>query len=123
MSKEQLLSAFHRFRDALFACDTEALDALLAQDFQSCNIRGELEDRSVVLEAYRPGITQLTRFEISELRVEVFSEVGILTGRGSVAGTWKGQSWSHHLRFCDVYVSRGGSWQVLFSQATPLEEG
>jgi len=39
MSKEQLLSAFHRFRDALFACDTEALDALLAQDFQSHHLR------------------------------------------------------------------------------------
>jgi ketosteroid isomerase-like protein len=123
MSKEALLAAFHRFRDALFACDTGTLDALLADDYRSYNIRGELENRHAVLNAYRPGLAELTDFEISELRIEVFSEVGIITGRGHVAGRWGGEPWSHHLHFCDIYVNRDGRWQVLLSHATPLEEG
>jgi hypothetical protein len=123
MSKEALLAAFHRFRDALFACDTDTLDALLAEDYRSYSLRGELEDRNVVLDAYRPGFAELKDFEISELRIEVFSEVGIITGKGYVAGRWGGEPWSHHLRFCDIYVDRDGSWQILLSQATPLEEG
>ncbi|MGW8266538.1 MAG: nuclear transport factor 2 family protein [Longimicrobiales bacterium] len=122
MSKEALLTVFDRFRDALFACDTETLDALMAEGYRSYNLRGEEEDRNVVLAAYRPGGVTLTDFEVSELRIEVFSEVGVLTGRGFVAGTWEGQSWSHHLRFCDIYVAREGSWQILLSQATPMEE-
>jgi hypothetical protein len=122
MSKEALLSVFHRFRDALFACDGETLDALLADDYRSYNLRGQLEDRTMVLNAYRPGGVELTDFEISELRIEVFSEVGILTGKGYVAGRWEGEPWSHHLRFCDIYVDRDGTWQILLSHATPVEE-
>ena len=123
MSKEALLATFHRFRDALYACDTGTLDALLAEDYRSYNLRGEPEDRDVVLNAYRPGLAELTDFEVSELQIEVFSEVGIITGKGFVAGRWRGEPWSHHLRFCDIYVDRDGIWQILLSQATPLEEG
>jgi hypothetical protein len=123
MSKEALLATFHRLRDALYACDTGTLDALLADGYRSYNLRGELEDRNVVLSAYRPGLAELTDFEISELQIEVFSEVGIITGKGFVAGKWRGEPWSHHLRFCDIYVDRDGSWQILLSQATPLKEG
>jgi hypothetical protein len=43
--KVDLLSSFHAFRDALKACDTEALDALLTSDYRSYNLRGELEGR------------------------------------------------------------------------------
>ena len=121
MSNEALLSVFHRFRHALFTCDTEALDALLARDYRGYNLRGEMEDRTVVLGAYGPGGVELTDFDVSELGIEVFSEVGILTGKGYVAGTWQGQSWSHHLRFCDIYVHREASWQLLLSHATPME--
>lgn len=122
MSQEAVLSVSSRFRDALFACDTETLETLLAEDFRSYNLRGELEDRTVVLEAYRPGVTELTDYEVTDLQVEVFTEVGILTGKGYVAGTWKGHPWSHHLRFCDVYVLRNGTWKILLSHATPMEE-
>jgi hypothetical protein len=122
MSKESLFRTFQRFRDALFACDTEALGALISDDYRGYNLRGEPEDRHVVLEAYRPGVAQLTHFEVEELSTEVFSEVGIITGRGYVAGTWKGHPWSHHLRFCDVYLLREGNWMLWLSHATPLEE-
>ena len=123
MSKDALLSVFNRFRDALFACDTATLDTLLARDYRSYNLRGELEDREVVLDAYRPGAATLTEFEVHELEIEVFSEVGIITGKGYVAGTWAGESWCHHLRFCDVYVNRDGRWQLFLSHATPMDDG
>jgi len=122
MSKEAVLSVFHEFRDALFARDTRTLDALLAEDYRSYNLRGELEDRDVVLKAYSPGGAVLTEFQVDELSIEVFPEVGILTGRGYVAGTWEGQPWSHHLRFTDVYIHRHGRWKIFLSQATPMEE-
>lgn len=122
MSKDALLSVFNRFRDALFASDTPTLDTLLARNYRGHNLRGELEDREAVLHAYRPGAANLTEFEVDEVEIEVFSEVGIITGKGYVAGTWEGQPWSHHLRFCDVYVNRDGRWQLLLSHATPMAE-
>jgi ketosteroid isomerase-like protein len=121
-SKTEVLAAFHQFRDALLACDTAALNDLMTSDYRGYNLRGVLEGRDMVLDAYRPGETSLEEWEMDDLQVEVFSEVGILTGKGYVAGTWQGQPWSHHLRFCDIYVRRDGAWRLYLSHATPLIE-
>lgn len=117
-----VLDTFHRFRDALFACDTETLDEILAPEYRGYDLNGNLETRSAILEAYRPGTTTISEWEISDLQVEEYPEVGILTGVGYVAGEWKGEPWSHRLRFCDVYVKRGNAWVLLLTQATPTAD-
>ena len=122
-TEEQILDCFYAFRDALMSNDTEALDGLMTQGYRAFNLRGELEGRELVLETYGPGSTTLDTWEVSDLGVEVFSEVGILTGKGFLAGTWEGQEWSHHLRFCDVFVRENGAWHLHLSQATPMEGG
>jgi ketosteroid isomerase-like protein len=122
MTRERsLLSAFDAFTDALKACDTHALDRLLASDYRSYNLHGHLEGRDVALGAYAPGITTLDEWETNELQVEMFPEVGIVTGRAFLAGSSQGQPWSHDLRFMDVWIQREGRWQLLLSQATPMK--
>jgi hypothetical protein len=121
-TRAELLSAFDEFRDALKTCDTRTLDALMAPDYRSYNMRGELEEREVVLEAYSPGNATLEEWEMEDLQVELFAEVGILSGKGYLAGHWQGHPWSHHLRFVDIWILRDGRWQVLLSQATEMEE-
>lgn len=120
--EESVLSAFDAFTDALKACDIDTLDRLLAPDYRSYNLRGHLEGRDVVLDAYTPGVTKLEAWETDEIRVEIFPKVGIITGKGFLSGSSTGQPWSHHLRFMDVWVEREGRWQLLLSQATPMEE-
>jgi hypothetical protein len=121
VDQEDVLTCFNRFRDALAACDTEALDELLAQDYRGYTLRGELEGRDVILDAYRPGVTTLDTWEVSGLEVTVFPPVGIVTGKGYVAGAWKGIPWSHELRFCDIFLKRESRWELYLSQATPID--
>jgi hypothetical protein len=118
----EVLACFHRIRDALMTCDTGALGELLTEDYRGYDLWGELEGRETVLDAYRPGVTSMEDWDVNDLEVEVFSEVAVLTGKGFVAGTWKGDPWSHHLRFCDVYVKRDGAWRLHLTQATPLAD-
>jgi ketosteroid isomerase-like protein len=115
-----VLACFNAFRDALMTNDLETLDGLMTPDYRSFNLRGVLEGREVVLEAYGAGDVQLNVWEVTDLQVEVFSEVGVLTGKGFIAGTWQGNEWSHHLRFLDIYRKTHGSWQLHLSQSTPL---
>lgn len=120
--EERVLGSFEAFRDALFASDVEVLDRILAEDYRGYNLRGDLEGREVVLGAYAPGAVSLEQFDVRELRVEVFGEVGIITGKGYVAGSFAGDGWEHHLRFCDIYVERGEEWILHLSHATPMEQ-
>lgn len=116
-----VLQCFHDFRDALMACDVETLDALMTPDYRGYTLRGELESRDAILDAYRPGVTAMTEWEVTDLEVEVFQTVGVVTGKGYIAGSWKGQVWSHHLRFCDIFLKRKSRWELYLSQATPID--
>lgn len=120
-AKDEVLSTFQRFRDALYKCDTQELDRLLAQDYRGYNLAGHLEGRDLILEAYAPGRTVLERFETDELHVDVIGEVGILTGKGYISGHYEEEPWEHTLRFCDVYVRRDDGWQLFLTHATPME--
>lgn len=119
--EDAVLATFHEFRDALFASDVQVLDRLLDGAYRGYNLRGGLEGREVVLEVYAPGSVSLETFEVEELHVDVMGEVGILTGRGYIAGSSQGVAWEHHLRFCDIYVDRAGEWKLFLSHATPME--
>ena len=68
-SDDEILSVFSRFRDALLANDVDTLEAIMTPDYRGYNLRGGVEGRDVVLQAYSPGVVKMDRFETSELRV------------------------------------------------------
>ncbi len=118
--RDSLLAAFMAVRDALLAGDTEALRALYAEDFRSHSLRGEVEGREAVLEAFGPDGVRLDIFEVEDLAVEVFGDVGILTGLGSIGGRFDRTEFRHRVRFVDIFLRRDGRWRYLFSQSTEI---
>jgi ketosteroid isomerase-like protein len=118
--RESLLDAFHAVRDALLSNDTESLRELYDEDFRSHSVRGEVEGREAVLEAFRPGGIRLEMFEIEDLAVEIRGEVGILTGLGSMSGRSDKTEFRHRVRFVDVFLRRDGRWRYHFSQSTEV---
>ena len=118
--REGLLAAFRAVRDALLAGDAEALRDLYAEDFRSHSIRGDVEGRADVLEAYGPGGVRLDMFEVEDLGVETVGGVGLLTGLGSVSGRYGGADFRHRVRFVDIFLWRDGRWRYRFSQSTEV---
>ena len=120
MDETTLLEAFAGFRDALFANDVERLGALLADEYVGYDPVGNPQDKSMSLDAYRPGAARLDTYDCEDVETRVIGEVGIITGTGYIHGTFAGAEFEHDLRFLDLYVYRGGRWQLLLSQVTPL---
>jgi hypothetical protein len=120
-NEEELLKAFHRFQNALLSNDVEQLDGLLAPDYRGFSLRGELESRELVLEAWKPGGISMDESSYRELRAEVRGPVGIVTGYGYVAGTFQEHCWEHHVHFCDLYLHSKDGWQVFLAHAVEVE--
>jgi hypothetical protein len=119
-SEERLLSAFERFRKALFDSDVEALRDLIAEDYQGFDPQGRPQSKQMILEAYRPGGVALDRYDVEDITTRIIGDVGIVTGTGRVEGRYAEFRFAHHVRFVDLYVHRGGRWQLYLGQVTPL---
>jgi ketosteroid isomerase-like protein len=118
--RESLMAAFQAVQKGLLANDTDALRDLYAEDFRSHSLRGDVEGRQAVLQAFAPGGVRLEMFEIEDISVEVKGEVGILTGLGQINGRADGAEFRHRVRFVDIFLWRDGRWRYWFSQSTEI---
>ena len=118
---ENLLDTFNKLRDALFSCDVQMLKELMAEDYVGYDPHGNPQDLKMTLEAYQPGGTKLDTYDVEEIETRVIGEVGIITGKGYIHGTFAGCEFEHNLRFIDLYILREGRWKLYLSQVTPIE--
>jgi len=65
----------------------------------------------------------VSKWEISfdDEKVRVYGNVAVVTGRGTFKGVRKGAPVNHVIRFTTMWVMRGGAWQLVSYQATPIE--
>ncbi len=122
MSDEtRLLETFDKFRDALFTNDVQMLNLLMAEEYVGFDPHGNPQDKNMTLDAYKPGAVKLDKCDVEDMVSVVLGEVGIITGKGYIHGTFTGSEFEHSLRFLDLYIHREGRWQLYLSQLTPIE--
>jgi hypothetical protein len=119
--QEQLLETFSLFREALLANDTRVLESLIADDYTGYDPLGNPQDKKLSVDAYQPGCAKLDRYDVSDVITRMLGQVGVITGKGHLHGEFAGEEFEHNLRFLDLYVFRGGRWQLYLSQVTTIE--
>ena len=119
----ELLETFTRLRDALFTNDVMMLEELMAEEYVGFDPGGNPQDRKMSLEVYQPGAAKLDKYDVEEVEAVVLGNVGIITGKGYIHGTYAGSEFEHNLRFLDLYLYRENRWQLYLSQVTPLGAG
>ena len=58
------------------------------------------------------------KYDISDLRIRVFGDAAVVTGRLQRTRTLNGQAKEDDWRFTKVYIRRGGQWQVVAFHAS-----
>jgi ketosteroid isomerase-like protein len=95
--------------------DTALAAALLGDHLVVTATDGRLKDKAVEIEDVRPtpGL-RMHHFRTSEVRINVYSGAGVVTGLVDWAFTYKGRQSAIRRRYTALYV-RGGSlgWQLV----------
>ena len=117
-AQEELIQTAEAIRRALMRNDTVALKNLYAEDYEGVDVRGERDDLAMILQAYQPGAVVLEVYQVEETRVEVFSEIGIIRGKGDIRGRFGEHAFAHRVRFTDIYKKTGGKWRCWRSHLT-----
>jgi ketosteroid isomerase-like protein len=116
----ELRATFTAIGKALGRNDREALTRLYAEEYQGHSIRGDVENRDMVLATYGSGDVRRYKMTDVEMKVEVQGDVGLISGSGIVSGTWGETEFSHLVRFLEVYLWRDSRWQCYRSQCTEI---
>jgi ketosteroid isomerase-like protein len=119
---EELTELENRLIKGWLDQDRTAIDNLLSEDWAVIDPSGRLLSKAEVLEEMVSGARQIESGLIDQLRIRLFGDIAVITGRTSVTGTYQGSRSTVKLRFTDVCERRNTAWQVVASQATLLQE-
>jgi ketosteroid isomerase-like protein len=98
--------------------DTVATDRIIADDWIGVAFNGTTLTKADVLNDLKSGATASQAIELGPLKVRVYGDTAIVNGSSTEKSTWQGKDSSGHYVLVDVFVNRGGRWQVVSSQAT-----
>ena len=123
-SKEEELRLAEQSRvQALVNSDVPRLEKLLGDDLTYTHSTGIKESKAEFLHRIQSGDLKYESMQHeNEVSVRLYGDTGVLTGTSGVKVRARGQTLNLHIRFTEVWVKRGGSWQLAAWQATRIAE-
>jgi ketosteroid isomerase-like protein len=119
--EEQILKLEDDWVQALVTHDRDVLDRIVAPGFTFIEPDGTLKNRAEYLanrssnEAY-----ETESFQNDQLKVKVFGDFALASGLATIVERRDGKRYRFSLRWKELWRKESGTWQVLASQATPV---
>jgi ketosteroid isomerase-like protein len=98
--------------------DADALEALWADDMEVAVPRMPVLTKADALRFARSGRMKFLRYRTSDIRVRVYGNAAVVTGRLQRTRSVQGQETSDDWRFTKVYVRYAALWRVVAFHAS-----
>jgi ketosteroid isomerase-like protein len=100
--------------------DCAAWGAMLAPDWSVIHITGDVMRKAQAVEMCKAPRDGTERMKIDDVVVRVFGDAAVVTGRTVASSGGGAKPETVTLRFTDVFIRRGGRWEVVASHATQV---
>lgn len=118
--EEQLLKMERDRAAAVVKGDVAMMEGLTSEDYILINANGRLSDKATTMRDIKTGVIKLTANEVSDMKVRVYGDTAVVTGKSSAKGTIGGRELKGPVMFTRVYVKKSGKWQSVSFQQTPI---
>jgi ketosteroid isomerase-like protein len=106
---------------ALTKRDIAGFGSIMAEDAVFTGPDGAVQTKAQLLADVKAGDLVIESTTITDLKVRVFGESAIATYTTTDKGKSKGRDISGRYRWTDTFVRRGGKWQIVAGQGTPIQ--
>ena len=108
-----LLAMEKTWTDAIEKKDLNAVGLILADEYMIIDDEGLMRDKATTLSRLKSSDNSISTAVVDELKVRVYGNVAVVTGRQTEKSVEKGKNTSGSYRYTDVWLKRGASWQVV----------
>ena len=118
---EGLKYAFEELKNALRTCNVGKLEEMILDGYRGFSLNGTIEVKDDILVYFKPGGIKLSKYEVSEVEYDVFSVIGIVSGRGAITGSYEEHKFQHEVLFIDIFKYVNDNWRYFKSQVTEIQ--
>jgi len=107
--------------DSILKSDPAAFEKYLTSDYLGIGPDGVTQNKSELLSDIKSGTLKLESSALSDIKVQVSDpDMAVVVYRTNDKGTYKGKDVTGEYRWLDVFVKRGGKWQLAIDQGTQI---
>jgi ketosteroid isomerase-like protein len=107
---------------AVIKGDMTLVEKQTSDDYTLINMNGQMANKQQMLDAFKSGKSKLSMNEISDMKVRVYGNTAVVTGKSNVKGMMAGKDATGQVMFTRVYVKKDGRWQSVALQQTRVSE-
>jgi ketosteroid isomerase-like protein len=119
---EELIDVSDAWDRAMVTNDPEAIGLHMADDWIIVGTDGSVGDKAAFLELVRSGKLTHDVMESHDLKVRVYGDTAVVTGRGVSGGQYQGQSFYLVERTSCVFVRQQGRWRCVLTHLSQIAE-
>jgi len=105
---------------AIVRKDRAAIEANMSEDFRQIDGAGNVETRQSFVDDLMSPQLVIAPYVVEDFDVRLYGDTALLSGRTRMTGTYDGKPFASHYRYIDVYVKRGGRWQIVSVQISRI---
>lgn len=102
--------------------DVSVLDRMTSDDYTFVTLRGEMRTKQEILKGFASGSFHYDSRQIFDLKVRVYGNTAVVTGRSVQKGMENGKDYSGDYWFTRVYVKQNDQWRTVALQTTPIRQ-
>jgi len=113
----------HDWVNAIVAKDAATLDKLIAEDFNGTTPEAYDYPKSMAIDDIKNGTYAVDSMVLGDVSVNVYGDTAISFTTQQEKSRYAGEDRSGRYVFTDVWVKRGGNWQVVASHGSRIHGG
>lgn len=121
MSSEQSLKdVFNSIKESLLTNNVIQLNNLISEDYIGFSLHGTIESKSDIIKSFKPNSVKLSVYSVEDMSIEIFKNIGVITGKGIISGKYQSFEFHHNVLFTDIFKLVKGNWKYYKSQVTEI---
>jgi ketosteroid isomerase-like protein len=120
--EQTLMKIEHDTLAALLKKDAAAFGKFFSEDAVFTAPDGTVQTKAQLLADIKSGTLVIESSEMSDMTVHAHGDAAVVTYATNDKGKYKTQDISGRYRWTDVFVRRGGTWQIVAGHGTPIAE-
>ena len=123
ITEQEVIALEEELRQAEMAVDGTALDAFFADEVMVTAPIGIVVDKAAVMdEVARASKVTVEEYSKDDIQVRIFGDTVVTSYRVSAKAVHDGVKIDQTFRMSNVWLRRGGRWQVVARHAAKLEQ-
>jgi ketosteroid isomerase-like protein len=122
-SRHEIEQLEESWRVAMLKSDTNAMSALLADDYIAITASGTLQTKDEALASLRTRRVHITYLSLSDRKLRFYGQTALVTSLATIQGTNPEGDISGSLRYTRVYVlNPQGQWKIVSFEASRIRQ-